>query len=119
MRPRDLLATNLRALMAVHPALNTLPKITAASGVSNGTLDRARRAAVAIRIDELESLAGAFGLEAWQLLLPDLDPKQPQTVHRPTEQEAALYRRIQRELERLGEMRGMASTRPSSLDDSD
>ncbi len=70
MRPRDTLATNLRALMAAHPDLATLPKITARSGVSNGTLDRIRRAAVATRIDELEKLGRAFGVEAWELLRP-------------------------------------------------
>lgn len=70
MRPRDILAANLRALMAAHPDLNTLPKITARSGVSNGTLDRIRRAAVATRVDELHDLAGAFGVEPWELLRP-------------------------------------------------
>jgi transcriptional regulator with XRE-family HTH domain len=70
MRPRDILSANLRALMAVRPDLNTLPKITARSGVSNGTLDRIRRAAVSTRVDELEKLGKAFGLEPWQLLQP-------------------------------------------------
>lgn len=68
MRPRDILANNLRALMAARPDLNTLPKITAASGVSNGTLDRIRRAAVSTRVDELERLGKAFGIEAWEML---------------------------------------------------
>lgn len=70
MTPRHILAANLKALMASHPDLNTLPKITARCGVSNGTLDRIRRAAVATRVDELEPLARAFGVEAWELLRP-------------------------------------------------
>lgn len=70
MRPRDILASNLRALMAARPDLDTLPKITARSGVSNGTLDRIRRAAVSTRVDELEKLGRAFGVEAWELLRP-------------------------------------------------
>jgi len=70
MRPRDNLANNLRALMAARPDLNTLPKITARSGVSNGTLDRIRRAVVSTRVDELEKLGRAFGVEAWELLRP-------------------------------------------------
>ena len=68
MRPRDILAANLRALMATRSDLNTLPKITARSGVSNGTLDRIRRAVVATRIDELEPLGKVFGLPAWEML---------------------------------------------------
>ncbi len=70
MRPRDILAGNLRALMAARLDLATLPKITAACGVSNGTLDRIRRAAVSTRIDELERLGQAFGVEAWEMLRP-------------------------------------------------
>ena len=70
MRPRDTLSNNLRALMAARPDLDTLPKITARSGVSNGTLDRIRRAVVSTRVDELEKLGRAFGIEAWELLRP-------------------------------------------------
>ena len=70
MRPRDILANNLRALMSARPDLDTLPKITARSGVSNGTLDRIRRAVVSTRVDELEKLGRAFGVEAWELLRP-------------------------------------------------
>ena len=70
MRPRDILAANLRTLMAARPDLNTLPKITARCGVTNGTLDRIRRAAVSTRVDELERLSRAFGVEPWELLRP-------------------------------------------------
>jgi transcriptional regulator with XRE-family HTH domain len=70
MRPRDTLANNLRTLMAARPDLDTLPKITARSGVSNGTLDRIRRAVVSTRVDELEKLGRAFGVEPWELLRP-------------------------------------------------
>jgi transcriptional regulator with XRE-family HTH domain len=70
MRPRDILANNLRALMASRPDLDTLPKITARCGVSNGTLDRIRRAVVSTRVDELERLGKAFGIEPWELLRP-------------------------------------------------
>ena len=70
MRPRDILAANLRTLMAAHPDLDTLPKITARSGVTNGTLDRIRRAVASTRVDELEKLGKAFGIEAWELLRP-------------------------------------------------
>lgn len=56
--------------MAARSDLNTLPKITARSGVSNGTLDRIRRAVVSTRVDELEPLGKAFGLPAWEMLRP-------------------------------------------------
>jgi transcriptional regulator with XRE-family HTH domain len=70
MRPRDILSNNLRALMASRPDLDTLPKVTARSGVTNGTLDRIRRAVVSTRVDELARLGKAFGIEPWQFLRP-------------------------------------------------
>lgn len=71
---KDVLAANLKALMREHPRLERLPDITAASNgrLSNGKLDRIRRAAAATDVDTLEELAGVFGLEAWQLLSPSL-----------------------------------------------
>jgi hypothetical protein len=72
MRPRDILAENLKKLMAATPSLRTIPELTKASSVSNGTLDRIRRADVATNVDVLEQLARAFGVTPWQLLVQDL-----------------------------------------------
>jgi hypothetical protein len=72
MRPRDVLAENLKKLMAGTPELSTFPQITKAGGGSNGTLDRIRRKTTATSVDNLEPLAGVFGLEPWHLLLDTL-----------------------------------------------
>ena len=75
MRPRNILAANLKALMASEPRLDTLKKITAASAgrLSNGKLDRIRRAAGGVGVDTLEELGTVFSIEPWKLLmlLPD------------------------------------------------
>lgn len=57
--------------MASEPRLDTLPKITAASNgrLSNGKLDRIRRAAGGTGIDTLEELANVFSVDSWKLLL--------------------------------------------------
>jgi hypothetical protein len=74
MRPRNVLAKNLKTLMAAQPRLDTLKKIVAASGgnLSNGKLDRVRRAAAATDIDAVEELAAVFGVAPWQLLVESL-----------------------------------------------
>lgn len=74
MRPREVLAANLKALMSASTSLRTLPELIAATGgkVTNGTLDRIRRAESATTVDTLEPIAAAFGLEPWQLLVPGL-----------------------------------------------
>lgn len=77
MRPRAVLARNLKKLMAAVPDAGTFPAITALSGgeLSNGTLDRIRRAANGTSVDNLLPLAEVFGVRPAQLLEPDLDPK--------------------------------------------
>jgi transcriptional regulator with XRE-family HTH domain len=70
MPPRQVLAENLKLLMAQHADLGTLAKLTIRSGISNGTLDRIRRAEVATTVDVLERLGAVFGIEPWELLVP-------------------------------------------------
>jgi hypothetical protein len=76
MQLRAVLADNLKALMAVRPGLDTLKKIVAASDgrLSNGKLDRVRRAASDTDIGTLDELAQVFGVEPWHLLVENLDP---------------------------------------------
>lgn len=71
VRPRDVLAENLRVLMTRHPALNTVRKLSEHSGVPNGTVGRVCRGDVNLGVDYLEPLADAFGVEPWQLLRPN------------------------------------------------
>lgn len=82
MRMRDVLAENLKALMEQSPHLDRLPKITEASNraLTNGTLDRIRRAESDTDLGKLELLAAVFGLEPWQMLVPGLDPQAPPSL---------------------------------------
>lgn len=77
MRPRDVLAANLKALMAARPDLSTLEQITAVGGGSNGKLGRIRSKSAATDIDSLGILAHVFGLKPWQMLVEGFDPKTP------------------------------------------
>jgi hypothetical protein len=92
--PKDLLAANLKTLMREREDLNTLPKITARGGPPNGVLDRIRRADSACRIDTLAQLARVFGLEPWQLLVADLDPKNPPSIEMTSAQASAVRQHL-------------------------
>jgi transcriptional regulator with XRE-family HTH domain len=76
------LAENIRLLMTRHPALNTVKKLAQQSGVPNGTVGRVCRGDVNIGVDYLEPLAGAFGIEPWQLLQPNPSVHQASTRRR-------------------------------------
>lgn len=76
MTPSEILADNLRALMAAAPGLDTVQKIVKQSDgrLSNGKVDRIRRNASVTDINTLNELAKVFGVKPWQLLIEGLNP---------------------------------------------
>lgn len=80
--------------MDAHADLNTLPKLIKRTGMTNGTLDRIRRAAVSVGVDELQKLATAFDLQPWQLLVDGLDPNNPPVLAQQSAKERELYTRL-------------------------
>ncbi len=73
MRPRDILRINLKALMATHPSLGTIERVSKESGVSKGVVERMTKAEANTGIDHLEGVAQAFGVRVCDLL----DTKMP------------------------------------------
>ena len=70
MRPRDILAANIRALTGGWQMPNKHKALREASGIPNGTLERIEKATVSAGIDWLEPLARALNAEPWELLVP-------------------------------------------------
>jgi transcriptional regulator with XRE-family HTH domain len=68
-----ILADNLNRLIGPGKKFASNEAAAAASGVGRSTIDRVRRAEVALKVDNLAELARACGLEPWQLLHPDPD----------------------------------------------
>lgn len=69
--------------MAAKPGLETIKKIVVATDgrLSNGKLDRIRRADATTDIDALYEIATIFDLQPWQLLVENLDPSAPPTLN--------------------------------------
>lgn len=63
-------AANLSAWMAETPALDTLQKLEAKSGVGFGTIRRARKGEGNVTIENLAKIAAAFGRPPADLLMP-------------------------------------------------
>jgi hypothetical protein len=82
---RETLAANLTRLMAATDRLRTIKKLSKASGVSTGTIDRIRRAQVSAGVDQLTALAKPFGLEAYQLLEENLEASSTEARQRAKE----------------------------------
>lgn len=100
---REVLARNLRALMAFSPTLKTLEAMEEATAkrggrVGKSTIDRVRQGATPLNLDHLETIAKVFGLAPWQMLVPGLRPENAQILRSTGPEEDALY-------SRLGELR--------------
>ncbi len=67
MRPRDILRTNLKRLMGESPTLDTIDRLSKASGVSKGVVERMTKAEANTGVDHLEGIAKAFGLAVCRL----------------------------------------------------
>ena len=66
-----ILADNLNRLIGPGLKFGSNEAAAKASGVGRSTIDRARRAEVALKVDNLAELARACGMEPWELLHPD------------------------------------------------
>lgn len=73
-RAQDVLAENVVALMTERWGRPSSGKLAKESGLGVGTVHRIRSAESAAGVDSVESIAGVFGAQPWQLLVPGLDP---------------------------------------------
>lgn len=73
LRPRDVLAANLKKLMEASASLRTVDALVQAGAGTNGTIDRIRRKESATGVDNLAPIAKVFGMsDPWALLVPGL-----------------------------------------------
>lgn len=100
----EVLATNLKRLMEAKVDLSTQAKLASRSGVNQKTIsnylnpqqrpDGKKGRPASAKLAEVELIAGAFGLEVWELLVPGLDPNRRPTFQPLSEQERRLYERL-------------------------
>lgn len=88
----ETLAENLEAL-AKHHGLKSDDAIGKRCSISQKTAWRIRHLEQAVTIERLDSIAKGFGLMAWQMLVPGLDPKNP-PVFAITDTEKLFYERV-------------------------
>lgn len=93
---RQIVAANLVALLDKHYShmgnITQREKALAEkAGVSFSTVQRIVAKSVGATIDNLESIALAFDLSPYQLLIPSLNVSNPQVVKGATKEEQRLY----------------------------
>lgn len=73
---RQVVATNIQCLMDFH-GMTADQQLATAAGIDQKTIWRMRRMEQSSNVDKLEAIANVFGLHAWQLLIPHIDPSRP------------------------------------------
>ena len=85
--PKLILWSNVSALMIDRYGKINMQRLAQAAGVGIASIQR-------MRDENTSKVAGAFDLLPWQLLFPNLNPKNPPVLC-ITEEERALYARLQ------------------------
>lgn len=91
--------------MHAVPRLNTIKKIVEAGGGTNGTVGRMLQGQTACGIDQVEQVARVFGLQAWQLLVPNFDPAHPPMLEMDSRRAELLSAELDSIAERIKRMR--------------
>jgi transcriptional regulator with XRE-family HTH domain len=90
----DQFRDNLRRLMEADRQLHSQPRLAAASRVAQTSIGRILRGEQSPTLDMVHKLATAFGLEAWQMLVPDLEPDNPPITKQIDERQHELLKRF-------------------------
>lgn len=99
MKLKPILAANLKVLMEARNLSQM--ELHRRSKVSQSTVGRILRQAVAADLDTLAALARALDLDPWQLLIPNLDPREPPALQPISIRERELYQRLRLAAEEL------------------
>jgi transcriptional regulator with XRE-family HTH domain len=91
---RRVFGENIKRLMESRPSLDSNPKLGARANIGIATISRIINGQSAATLDTVASLAKAFGVEPWQLLVPNLDAKNPQILQASSPEEVALWRSL-------------------------
>lgn len=98
---RKVVARSVRKLMEHHFAEspNRPKSLAIRAGISLSSVQRVLAADNGANIETLEAIALALDVSPYQLLIPNLDVKNPQVVKGATEAEHRFYRAVERKQE--------------------
>lgn len=99
--PKTVLSDNLKRNMDRKPGKLSQAEIGRRGGLPQRTVGRIKNGEVEATLGNLQALAKAFGLQPWQLLVPDLDVSNPPMLRAMSEHERALYDRLHAALQAL------------------
>jgi transcriptional regulator with XRE-family HTH domain len=109
-------AINLRSLIAASRQ-RTVNAWAVRNEMVQSTVNRIVNGTMDPTVSMLEAIAKKFGLAAWQLLVPDLDPEDPPVLRSASAQEKALFDKLKESMAELERLREAGHTTPGDFDD--
>lgn len=93
MDTKKVLWQNVSRLMVYHWGREHLARLSRDAEIALASTTRLKEQRTSVGVDLLDKIAKCFHLQAWHLLVPNLDPSNPPVVYL-TEHEKALYERF-------------------------
>jgi transcriptional regulator with XRE-family HTH domain len=106
-------AINLKALIAKSRE-QTINAWSVRNEVVQSTVNRIVNGSMDPTVSTLEGIAKKFGLSAWQLLVPDLDPDDPPVLRSANGAERALFDKLK---EAMAELERVRDSTPGDFND--
>ena len=105
-KPRAILRQNLKALMDSRKGPISQSGLRAKSKVAQATIGRilSERGENA-KMETVERIAKAYGLEGWQLLVAGMDPLNPPVLQPVSPAERALYERLRATVQDIAKLK--------------
>ena len=101
---KGVLWANVSALMQKHYGRENLTRLARETRCGPGTASRIKACETSVGIDVLSQIAGAFKVQAWQLLVPGFDPDRPPTLKQVSDEERAALARLAADAQRIAQM---------------
>lgn len=94
---KQILWSNIHALMQYHWGKENLSRLSREAKIGPASCSRLKEQETSVGLEIVEAVAGVFGLHAWQILIPDLEPTNP-PVFVMSDAERQFYNRIRNAL---------------------
>jgi transcriptional regulator with XRE-family HTH domain len=92
---------NLQRMMQANPEIGSQAALARASGVRQSNIQRILALEQVPGLDMVARIADAFDLEPWQMLIDDLDPRNPPITKAVDERQKLLFNRFRQAAEEL------------------
>lgn len=91
---REIVARNIAAIMDNPTTPLTQEAVGKRAGLPQRTVGRLKNGTTAASLTTLAAISRGLGVEPWQLLVPDLDPRNPPIIRPTSQSEQRLYKKF-------------------------